>query len=363
MRPFQNAFKFVLLTLFPMTLNAGLFKLTNEMCTGLLATPGQCAAAKAAIEDEINKKLPSADTQDEYFKGMSNANAISAAGITTSYGTVFKHFLVGVTATAAADIGQKSYTDISGLTKNPEQYRGFGVQLAAIIGANIGNVFHMHEGEYFNPKLLDVYLSGFALNKTFSKIDAKYFGVGAGAQYKIFAPKNLGSRLVRWTGLDLGAGLLYTKLNLNASVDLAGNYPVDYAGTTYNVNVPAQTAAPFVARVKTFTVPLEASTGIRFLYFLKFVAGLGVDLNFGKTEGEGTLVNPSGQPVTGSGTGGTISATPNFNIDGSQGPSLVTARIFAGPHLEFGVGSIFINVQKGIFQRTLAVNSGLNFFW
>ena len=237
--------------------------------------------------------------------------------------------------------------------------------MAVIAGVNVGNLFHTAPATgWFDAKRLNAYVSGFALNRKFNEVDAKYMGVGIGGQYRLFEAQNWLGRSVKWTGLEVGAGILYTKLQANANVSLNGNYKANSNGTDYNVTV-AGTNALFNANVKTFTVPLEVSTGLRLFYVLKLVGGLGVDLNFGKTEGEGHLASATGTVSADDGfpPNPDFTANPDFSVSGSEGPSLLNARVFIGPHIEFGVGSVFVNIQKSLFQKTIALNTGLNLFW
>lgn len=341
-----------ILLISPLFSQAGLFRFSSFAGAG--------ADVQAAIEAEVNKNLPSADTEKEYFQGMSTANAMSAAGVTTSYGTVFNKFLVGVTASGGAHLGSKSFTDFSDLGKNPEQLRGFGAQAALVAGINVGGLFGFEEG-FIDPNKLRLYLSGFALDKKFGDVNAKYFGAGISAQYRLMDEKSLGANAVKWTGLDLGAGLLYSTLEMDATLNLNKSYTSEVSGQTV-VATLSNTSALLSADVSTFSIPLEVSTGLRLFYFFKLIAGAGVDLNFGKTKGSGSLAPGAAMTATVNGAPG-VSGTPEFTLDGSEGPDFANLRVFAGPHFEFGVGSVFVNVHKSLLENAVAVNTGLNFFW
>ncbi len=339
----------------PFVASAGLFRIPNLTFNGNPAPEIQ-----AAVEAEVNEKLPSADTQEEYFSGMSDANAMSAAGVTTSYGTVFKSFLVGMTASGGAHLGSKSASDFKDLTKNPEQFRGFGAQASLIAGLNVGNVFGF-DNSLFDPKKLKAYLSGFALDKKFGDVSAKYFGLGLGLQYRLFDETNWLGRSVKWTGVDIGTGLLYSSLDIDARINLNKTYNTSVNGQPVAATLTNSTAL-LNAEVSTISIPVEISTGLRIAYFLKFIAGLGVDFNFGETKGSGSMSSSSLVTGTVSG-GGTIAGNPEFNVGGSEGPDFLNARLFVGPHIEFGVGSVFVNVHKSLFANSVAANAGVNFFW
>jgi hypothetical protein len=345
----------VILAMLPFFASAGLFTITcNEPC------PLGGQEVFNLIADEVNKNLPSASSRQEYLDGMSTANAMSAAGVATSYGTVFNRFLIGVTASGGAHLGTKSWSDFNGLTKNPEQFRGFGLQAAVVLGANFGRLIGSEGGGAFDPTKLNIYLTGFKVDKKFGDINAAYTGFGAGAQYRLIDPKSW-TRLVKWTGLDVGAGLLYSKLKVDALINLDKTYSTTYQG---NPATAAYTGNALLnADVSTMAIPLELSSGIRFLGFLKFIGGLGVDLNLGNTEAKSSLNNSSISANYDAGGPQTANGTAEFDVNGDSAPKFANLRVFAGPHIEFGVGSIFMNLHKSLLENAIAVNAGLNFFW
>jgi len=137
--------------------------------------------------------------------------------------------LVGLTANGAVDLGNRSVADIG--SNNAEQYRGFGFQAAVVVGTNLGNLLNM-DGGIINLRKLNVYLSGFGINKSFAHIDAKYFGVGAGAQYQIMRGANLAGKGVKWTGIEVGSGLLYTRLYVHGNIPLNKTYTATVGGVS-----------------------------------------------------------------------------------------------------------------------------------
>jgi hypothetical protein len=336
--------------------NAGLFKINVISTNGI--TADQANAVTSLIADEVNKKLPSADTQEDYFKGMSNANTISAAGMTTSYAPVFKNILVGVSVSAGADLGSKNFTDFKNISKNPEQFRGFGGQAAILLGLSASNFVN---SSWIKDHPLNFYLSGFSIQKNLDKVDAKYMGAGLGVQYKLINEKNWGARSLKWTGIELGSGIMYSKLDIAASIPLNDNFSVDNSGTSLDVSI-TDASALLNANVKTFSIPLELSTGLRIAYLLKIVGGVGADISFGKTLGTGSL--SSGNKITAVNAGnGITDATGELDLNGSQSPDIINPRFFFGPHIEFGFGSVFANLQKSLSKNVVAVNGGLNLFW
>lgn len=336
---------------------AGLFKLTNINSVGTGVPGGGNLALADLIAEEINKSLPSAESQSDFFDGMSNANTLSAAGITTSYAPVFEKFLLGLNVSAGADLGSKNFTDFKNITKNPEQFKGFGFQAAFVLGISAKSFL---KASWLESHPLNIYLSGFSMNRKFDDVTTKYFGAGIGLQYKLISEKNWASKSLKWTGIDLSTGFLYSKLDANSSIKLDDTFVSETGGTPFNVNVNNASALLNV-NVRTFSIPLEASTGIRLFYIFKLIGGIGADLSLGNTSGTGSL--SPGNTVTALSGGNGISAEGELNLDGSKGPNLINPRFFFGPQIEFGIGSVSITLHKSLRKNAIAVNSGVNFFW
>lgn len=335
---------------------SGLFKINVLAQNGI--TAGEAQTVANLIAAEVNKKLPSAETQDDYFQGMSNANTISAAGMTTSYASVYKKFLLGLSVSAGADLGSKNFTDFKNIGKNPEQFKGFGAQAAVTLGLSASN---FSQATWLESHPLNIYLSGFSAKRSFDKVDAHYLGAALGLQYKIINDKSWGSKSLKWTGLELGSGLIYSKLDIQANIPLNDTFSVDNSGTSLDVSI-TDASALLNANVKTLSVPIELSTGFRVLYLLKLVGGIGADINFGKTIGTGSL--SSGNKITAlNGVNGITDATGELNLDGGKNADIVNPRFFLGPQIEFGVGSVFATLHKSLSKNAIAVNSGVNFFW
>ncbi len=309
------------------------------------------------VSEEINKKLPSADSQADFFKGMSNANTLSTAGVTTCYAPVYEKFLLGLNVSGGADLGNQSFTDFKKISKNPEQFKGFGFQAAIILGLSAKNFL---SASWLESHPLNIYLAGFGMNRNFNEVTAKYFGAGVGIQYKLISEKNWGRRSLKWTGIDLSTGFMYSKLDAAAAIQLDDTFQSETGGTTFDVSV-SNASALLNAKVRTFSIPLEASTGVRLFYLLKLIGGIGADLSFGSTSGTGSL--SPGNTISALNGGNGISAEGQLSLDGSQGPDLINPRFFFGPQIEFGFGSVSATLHKSLSKNAIALNSGVNLFW
>jgi hypothetical protein len=79
--------------------------------------------------------------------------------------------------------------------------------------------------------------------------------------------------LFRWNGVSLGSGFIVNTMSTTADIDLS---------SLVNLS-PGMLEASYSLDSSTFTIPLEASTGVQLLSILTLTAGAGVDVQFGSS--------------------------------------------------------------------------------
>ena len=343
---------------------SGIFKLVNRDYTGITGISAAIMDdALDALEDEVNKELPGAENQAAYFEGMSNAAAYSSQGTGSAYGAVFDRFLVGATVGIGADLGERSLGDFISGDAKAQELAGVSIQGVLTVGANMGQFFSSSDDDWFQWDRLSLYLSFMTYSQTFSELDLSYTSFGLTGNYRLIEDQSIGAGTMKWTGIDIATGLRYSSLEADAEIRVNDTFDTDISGSSQVATTTYNGLAKINADVGVVSMPIEASTGIRFFHFLKFIGGLGVDLNFGSTSGKGNIDNTSTVNINVSGGGGSASARPEFELSGEEGPAFASLRAFTGVHLEFGVGSVFANVHKSVFDSSIAANAGLNFFW
>jgi len=322
---------------------AGVFKITPGTAAGAFAgQQGLFEAFLERLENEVNAELPSVET-GEYTKGMANATAMAMTGSATAYGPVFSLGLIGVNAGVGVDLGKgNSISDF-----DAKKAAGFGTQVAVTAGLNPSAL-------YATPftERLQLFLGFMAASRKVDDVEADFTSIGATAKYKLYAPKNLASSLVKWQGLDVSAGIRYAKLKGTFTQILNEQFTDSVSGQTATVTGPATIGGD----VKVFSIPIEASSTLRLAYFLNLIGGAAVDFNFGSSTAIANYVSDID-------LGGNGTATGELDLGGKTSPTMLNARAFLGTGVEFAVGSLNLIVGKSLNARAWSVNTMLNFFW
>lgn len=278
-----------------------------------------------------------------------------------------------------ADTG--SAAAYSGLFRSPYNYKifsvayGFGgaVTLSDSLSMSdyrTGNLIQNEQDTYAGIALhpfnlsaginLGFLVSGLRANVKFGYFDLKagtltdeyHFetkSFGGGLTYQLVKPKSVPLGVFKWQGLNVSSGLYYQKTTVETSFvpDSAGfnSTGLTVGGVTGYLTVRPELTA--LIESSTFTVPLEATTGVRLLYIIDLMVGAGVDLTFGS----GEITMESNQQVAFVYTGG---AVPTTNTPGrititsttKEDAKLVRPRIMAG--IGFGAGPVRFEVPFSI---------------
>lgn len=332
---------------------ANVFKIKNVV-NGTAVPDSVINQTVQDIEDQINEKFPNADSRQEYLNGMNDSFNLATASTAGTHGQSFDYFLIGFNLGVAAAPNGESITDIASGNADYENLRGVGAQAAITAGLNFGNVFGISSLER-----LRVYANFMSYGMDFDEYEFKTSTFGLYAQYRLMESRSLA--IVKWTGLDVGVGLQKSNMEFEFNQKLNEDFAENVGDGALNGNYGGD--AKISADVSTFTMPIEVSTGVRLLYLLKFVGGMGMDLNLGNLTGKGNLENSSfSANYTGTG-GGTVTGDAILDVDGESDSAVQNFRGFLGLHLEYGIGSIFVQMQKSFSNDTLGINTGLNFFW
>ncbi len=181
--------------------------------------------------------------------------------------------------------------------------------------------------------------------------------LGLGATYQLVETRQLPLGFLRWRGISLGSGLLFqrnqTDIDIQVTDEAFTSQAVTYGDVfdnsiNYNdfpfsatdeigtVQVsPSLTAA---IESRTYSIPLEVSTGLRILWLLDLNVGAGIDIVFGSSDlelGAGADVEFIPDPLAES----YVSTTPgsaSFNLTSSEGPQFARPRVTGGAGLNLG---------------------------
>jgi hypothetical protein len=334
---------------------AGVFEITNIDYDGIPDVAKDALdEAFAAMEAQVNASLPDTEPGD-YTKGMANAVAMAGTGTSAVYGSSYRYGLIGVGIGLGLDLGDQTIGGVLGGDAELDKIGGLGLQGAAVLGLNPGA---FTSGTWFgiiDPSRLRTYLSFMSLSRDVGDAAVEFSNFGAVAQYRIIPEQSLGMNVVKWNGVDVSAGLRYSKMKFVLTQTVSESQDVD-GGGQMEISGPITVGAD----VGIFTVPLEASTSVRLLYVLNLVGGMGADLNFGSSKAIANLdadIEITGVP------GGSPTAEGDLDLGGAAGPTIMNLRGFMGVQFEFAIGSLYATVQKSLTASVWGVNTGVNFFF
>jgi hypothetical protein len=170
----------------------------------------------------------------------------------------------------------------SKLKENSEIKLGLNPQILSFrIGVNASKFLldKLYLGLHFGAITLDNFMDGFSFNT---------FSLGATANYQLIPQLNLGGVLL-WRGLNVGSGLIYQGTTIEYTIKLGSitedlNVSVVEGITAQIGNFSIDPKIFLKMETNTVTIPLEATTAVRLLWFLNIPLGVGVDLGFGKSD-------------------------------------------------------------------------------
>ena len=205
--------------------------------------------------------------------------------------------------------------------------------------------------------------------------------VGVGADYQIIKTFDLPGGIIRWRGVTIGSGLNYQS---NMAViayeieDKTKSLRTPVTKTDLGVTVPGapETIGHLVLspgiraeiNSRSWSIPLELSTGFRLFYLLDMNVGIGTDFAFGHTElALGTDAEIDFEPAAGV-SESMISVDPgsaNLGISEESRPQFVRPRITFGVSLNLGplkfdVPMMYYFDQEGM---TSVIGVNLGFVW
>ena len=306
-------------------------------------------AAYQLMEDDLNSSLPNADASN-YLIGMANASVLSMKASGSDYANDIDLFVFKVSAGLGADIGDSSLSDFKGNT-----VRGVGISPSLMVGLNPGALFDLPEWEYFDMNKIKVFVNFFSLDigaLAGSEIDGKASNFGIHFRYKLIDPIAWApGKLLHWTGVDIHTGFDYSSLTISTSQTTTDSFTSGAATANMSGTVKAG------AEISTFTIPIEASTGIQLGYILSLYGGLGLDMSFGSAKSIATV------DATFSTTG--LASTADGDLDlGQEGkPTAVAPRMFFGAQFNISILKLGIQLDKSLSDAAYGVNFGLGVTW
>ena len=318
------------------------------------------------LETEVSGNLPSIDLSN-ILKGVADGTAAAGSGVDADYASPMRIALLGVNVGAAVKF--KDNFGIGDLSSGLSAIQGGGAQAGLLIGGS-GKMFPQFKIGPFDSHRAKGYMSLFFFGRDLNifdgtvGLDIAHFAVSG--QYKIIEEKSMGRGVFKWGGVDLTGGLRYnsTTLSYTKSLPTIALTPSTFGTGTVTpgfangvVNLAFDTA--------TFSVPMEASTSVRLLYFLTFFTGAGMDFHFGKTSGNATAtgnINTEFSGISGITNQPVAKAAYNLN-QAPASPNVFDFRGFFGTQIEMGVFAVYAQAQKALVGGPIGATVGVKGFW
>jgi hypothetical protein len=250
-----------------------------------------------------------------------NTTAFADRDLGVDYAPEPGEIVVGAVATGA--IASNATFSTGGHATSGEIING-----AVMTGANLGR---------WGMPRWSVFVNGFYIEHSLDALEGELTSAGAHVEYEILTPR--GTSGARWLGLFATTGVEYCQWNLFADAPIVTKFTVDGTGTS-SINLTLTSTGTLQLIANTVTVPLEITTGVRFLRVLALYAGGGLDL----TGGGSTLT---------AGLKGTMTETSNgtnmgsvmISASGSSSPSAAAVHALGGiqlnvPHFQMYIQSV-----------------------
>lgn len=269
------------------------------------------------VEAKVAQALQLSEVQ-RFLRSFANATSFSNRGLGVEYASNGDRLVVGFAANLALSV------DLGGEDDGDLPTVGLAPNFALMGALNLTR---------WNLPALTLHANLFHYSTDSGALHGGITSAGLHAQYKLFTPtRGTARHFARWGGLDLTTGLELAHWNLGLGGEIEHDF--SYASALgVDADLYAAVGGRFDVSATTVTIPIEATTNVRFLHVLSLYTGFGLDLGLGEAEisaaTSGTLRATSpGDPSTIE-TIGDISASAS----GSNSPSRFGYHLLLGAQL------------------------------
>lgn len=188
-----------------------------------------------------------------------------------------------------------------------------------------------------------------------ASMDASTFGIRA--NYQLIDPFSI-PILFRWNGINVGTGFIYNSFNIKAKTDLSETIGL----------APGTLGAKFSIINNSYTIPLEVSTGVRLISAVNVSVGAGVDLQFGTSEIDFSLLKKKDAELTNKILTKILDEIlekggMSFPYGASYEPEVINPRLQAG--VGIGIGPLTLLDIYGVYYPLtgFAMGANITFRW
>jgi hypothetical protein len=273
---------------------------------------------------------------DGFIRSFADATAFSMRGLGVDYASDPNSLILGVginVAVAAGDEISESERPTAGLAPN----------IGFMAGLNLAS-----QGA---PRWT-IFGNGFYRKGSTEDLRGGILSAGLHVQYRLVNPqvdKDIATKALRWTGIDLTAGLEFTRWTLGVNDAITTDLGVD--GTNGSANLVLDSTGTYDLSSTAVTVPVEATTGLRIALLVSIYVGAALDFTAGKGKLDanlnGTLLTSDNRQI----------GTATISGGGEESASPFAARVMAGAQLN--LWKLKLYTQLTASPSPLAASVGL----
>jgi hypothetical protein len=205
----------------------------------------------------------------DYLRAFNDSQSFTTRGLGVDYGSTIDLVEVGIAGNLAVN-GNKAL--IQGDTRT-QPVAGVATNLTAMAGLNLG---------FLGLRPVTLFGNFFTRKGSYRELTAQLDNYGAHIQLKFGASRkeSLWTAFVRWGGIAITTGFDHARMQLSLGQTFSRNIPIANGGRDV-AEIAVDSQGTFTLESQTWSVPLEVTTNLRFLYALTAYGGAGVDFQFG----------------------------------------------------------------------------------
>jgi len=298
-------------------------------------------AFKDALK-KLNEQYGNIDTKpEEFIKSWGDSQVFASSGATQRAYSDYKLFSFTIGPMVGFRLPgdpTKIMDDLDSITNKLEQDQdiklGVNPQIFnARVGLN-GAIFNLKKF-YFGLHLGFINGDDLGLNELVPGFSFNTFSIGATVNYQFIPSLKLAGGLLTWRGLNFGSGIIFAGTKIGYSMGLE-TQSIDFEYNSATSTISIDPSMILDMKIDTVTIPLEAVTAVKVLWFLNIPLGVGADIAFGKSDmkiGMNGDINVSGLPG-----GITQSKKGNLSLSagGDMAPTFFNLKLMTGVGFNFG---------------------------
>jgi hypothetical protein len=205
----------------------------------------------------------------DYLRSFNDAQSFTTRGLGVDYGSTIGLVEVGIAANVAVN-GNRALTEGDSRT---QPVAGVATNITAMAGLNLG---------FLGLRPVTLFGNFFTKKGTYRELAAELDNYGAHLQLKFLADRkeSLWTAFVRWGGIAITTGFDHARMKLSLKQSFSRSLPLASGGRDV-AQVAVASEGSFSMESRSWSVPLELTTNIRFLYALTAYGGVGFDFQFG----------------------------------------------------------------------------------